>query len=216
MGPLWWILIFVVIICVVMLNRYTVNQELVQLCGKYLHSMLVTNRYLYVPVDEVKWLTPQLTQDLRDIINYSDMTFDDYVQNDADDAKLLMMFDGERTTRTGGNSGHIVAILKTFYTESHPATLTRVMKKATFVDDMGKSIYISSVFVHPRYRNNGFGTQLLKKLVELHNFRLPLVLEAKKYNAPAIRVYENVGFEKVGEVGDEILMVKYAHQSLRY
>lgn len=50
-----------------------------------------------------------------------------------------------------------------------------------------------------RYRNKGYGTQMLTEFISQFNFEKPLFLYVRKVNEIAIRLYEKVGFKIVGE-----------------
>ena len=59
---------------------------------------------------------------------------------------------------------------------------------------------IMNIVIKKIYRNNGFGTLLLEKLITLcKSLNLKSVsLEVNEINTSAIHLYENFGFEKVG------------------
>lgn len=57
--------------------------------------------------------------------------------------------------------------------------------------------YITNVAVLPRYRRKGIAKALMLKVME--NEMDFLTLEVRKSNAPAIKLYEKLGFSKVGE-----------------
>lgn len=59
---------------------------------------------------------------------------------------------------------------------------------------------IANIVVHPGYRRMGIGTRLVNEVVEYakkHDIRR-LTLEVRASNAPAIALYENMGFKKEG------------------
>lgn len=57
--------------------------------------------------------------------------------------------------------------------------------------------YITNVAVLPRYRRKGIAKALMLKIME--NEMDFLTLEVRKSNVPAIKLYEKLGFYKVGE-----------------
>ena len=59
---------------------------------------------------------------------------------------------------------------------------------------------IANIVVHPGYRRLGIGTRLVNEVIEYakkHDIRR-LTLEVRASNAPAIALYENMGFKKEG------------------
>ena len=59
---------------------------------------------------------------------------------------------------------------------------------------------ITNVAVHPEWQGNGIGFEMLQRLMELGKTRgvERYTLEVRVSNAPAIRVYEKLGFSSVG------------------
>lgn len=57
--------------------------------------------------------------------------------------------------------------------------------------------YITNVAVLPSYRRKGIAKALMRRVME--NEMDFLTLEVRKSNAPAIKLYESLGFSKVGE-----------------
>ena len=62
-------------------------------------------------------------------------------------------------------------------------------------------VYITNVAVFTSQRKKGIGEKLISKLAEVVNNENAdfITLEVRESNAPAIRLYEKCGFEKVGE-----------------
>lgn len=63
-----------------------------------------------------------------------------------------------------------------------------------------QELRINNIGVHPRWRLKGIGTRLLRFLLE-HATRhgcVEAILEVRPSNAPAIHIYEKVGFRPVG------------------
>jgi ribosomal-protein-alanine N-acetyltransferase len=59
---------------------------------------------------------------------------------------------------------------------------------------------IANIVVHPGYRRLGIGTRLVNEVIEYakkHDIKR-LTLEVRASNAPAIALYENMGFKKEG------------------
>jgi ribosomal-protein-alanine N-acetyltransferase len=62
--------------------------------------------------------------------------------------------------------------------------------------------HIISIAVHPQYRRLGVGKALMSKIIETlksHNIK-NVILEVKKSNTPAQRLYEKIGFRRIGEI----------------
>ena len=81
----------------------------------------------------------------------------------------------------------------------------RVMDDYGHVDDRTPSLAIS---LYKEYRNQGIGTELLGRMLELLRRegyrRVSLSVQKANY---ALRMYRKVGFETVADRGEEILMV---------
>lgn len=86
----------------------------------------------------------------------------------------------------------------------------------TIVADEG---YILNIAVHPDFRRRGIGKALIQRIIDLGvDTDLAFVtLEVRASNCPAISLYHQFGFEKVGERRDyysnpkenAVLMTKY-------
>jgi len=62
----------------------------------------------------------------------------------------------------------------------------------------GKSLHISNIAVHPAERRKGYGTLLVRKIVELMTLTNSkyITLEVRVSNKDAIRFYEKLGFKR--------------------
>lgn len=75
-------------------------------------------------------------------------------------------------------------------------------------------IEIEYIIVHPNYRKQGIATKLLNNLIYNNKNISNITLEVRNSNIPAIKLYENNGFEKVAirknyyGSEDGILMIK--------
>ena len=65
--------------------------------------------------------------------------------------------------------------------------------------DRDDKFEIWSLEVMKRFRNKGYGTQMLTEFISQFSFEKPLVLYVYKTNEIAIRLYEKVGFKIIGE-----------------
>ena len=85
------------------------------------------------------------------------------------------------------------------------AVWVRVMDDYGHVDDRTPSLAISLL---KNYRNQGIGTQLLERMLELLRRKgyLRVSLSVQKANY-ALRMYQKAGFEEIADRGEEVLMV---------
>ncbi|MDQ5823254.1 MAG: GNAT family N-acetyltransferase [Chloroflexota bacterium] len=75
-----------------------------------------------------------------------------------------------------------------------------------YVDHWDDQIRIVDITVLPEYRNAGIGTALLKALIdEGARSGKPVTIHVEQYN-PALRLYERLGFSRIGERGVYYLM----------
>ena len=75
-----------------------------------------------------------------------------------------------------------------------------------YVDRWPDQIRIVDIAMLPEYRNAGIGTSLLKELiVEGATSRKPVTIHVEQYNS-ALRLYERLGFTRIGERGVYYLM----------
>ncbi len=62
-------------------------------------------------------------------------------------------------------------------------------------------ILLMDIALLPEYRNTGLGTALIRELIaEARHTRKPLRLHVETFN-PALRLYERLGFTRIGETG---------------
>ena len=64
------------------------------------------------------------------------------------------------------------------------------------------------IAVLPGHRGCGIGSALLDRLVEMAGSRYEAVSLSVSSDNPAVRLYERVGFERVGTFGNSVTMVK--------
>lgn len=63
-----------------------------------------------------------------------------------------------------------------------------------------KEIYIENLIIRNKYRNNGFGTQVINSLIKRSiNEKKSIALKVLKINENAKRFYERLGFQKTSE-----------------
>ena len=73
---------------------------------------------------------------------------------------------------------------------------------------VGDHIPELGIAVLPGHRGSGIGSALLDRLVEMASSRYEAVSLSVSNDNPALRLYERVGFERVGTSGNSVTMVK--------
>lgn len=75
-----------------------------------------------------------------------------------------------------------------------------------YVHRREKEIRLVDIAFLPEYRNRGLGTAMLRDLfAEAEATAKPLTIHVEKYN-PAMRLYQRLGFTRIGETGPYDLM----------
>jgi ribosomal protein S18 acetylase RimI-like enzyme len=64
-----------------------------------------------------------------------------------------------------------------------------------------------SIALLPEYRNKGFGTRMLKKVISMSQGSFPGLSLSVVESSPARRLYERLGFQKVGQIMDSLIML---------
>jgi ribosomal protein S18 acetylase RimI-like enzyme len=64
-----------------------------------------------------------------------------------------------------------------------------------------------SLALLPEYRNMGLGTRMLKKVISMVQESYPGLSLSVMETSPARRLYERLGFQKVGQVMDSLVML---------
>lgn len=77
-------------------------------------------------------------------------------------------------------------------------------------DYLNKKAFITLVLIHPKYRGKGISKELMNKtLASIENNQfLECLLEVKKDNKKAIRLYESIGFIIKSQTNTSLLMTK--------
>ncbi len=106
-------------------------------------------------------------------------------------AFLRMQFDAQRSS----------------YALEYPHAAWQIIKEAEnpigrmIVNRADDQILLMDITLLPEYRNRGIGTALIQDLmVEARRAGKPLHLHVETFN-PAFKLYQRLGFTKVGEVG---------------
>ncbi|MEI7769112.1 MAG: GNAT family N-acetyltransferase [Chloroflexales bacterium] len=77
-----------------------------------------------------------------------------------------------------------------------------------YLDRCEREIRIVDIAILPEYRGRGIGTALLREiLAEAEGLALPVTIHVECFN-PALRLYERLGFHKVGDRGVYYFMEK--------
>lgn len=63
-------------------------------------------------------------------------------------------------------------------------------------------VYISNVCVHPDYRGKHIGSLMMKQIIQVYKNQYvnEIVLDVLADNPGAIKLYQNMGFEQIGEI----------------
>ncbi len=65
-------------------------------------------------------------------------------------------------------------------------------------------IFLGGIQIHPAYQNRGIGTRLITELIEeSRSTGKPVQLDVDRTNVRARKLYERLGFERVGETGED-------------
>jgi GNAT superfamily N-acetyltransferase len=72
---------------------------------------------------------------------------------------------------------------------------------------VGPAIPELSIALLPGYRNMGLGTRMLKTVISMAKERFPGLSLRVVESSPARRLYERLGFKKVGQVLDSLVML---------
>jgi GNAT superfamily N-acetyltransferase len=65
-----------------------------------------------------------------------------------------------------------------------------------------------SIALLPEYRNQGLGTRMIQKVISMAQLRFPGLSLSVVEISPARRLYERLGFRKVGQVMDSLVMLQ--------
>jgi ribosomal protein S18 acetylase RimI-like enzyme len=64
-----------------------------------------------------------------------------------------------------------------------------------------------SIAILPEYRNKGLGTRMLKTVISMAEERFPGLSLSVMESSPARQLYERLGFKKVGQILDSLVML---------
>lgn len=81
---------------------------------------------------------------------------------------------------------------------------TEIGKCATCEFEGIPNAYLHAFEVKPKYRNKGYGSQILKYMLDKYDCQ---VLRVAKSN-PAIRLYKRFGFKQTDEFNDKIITMR--------
>jgi len=127
----------------------------------------------------------------------------------------------EELNKTGWSQQEIEKFLKMqfdaqhqFYKEQFPQASFMIVqcdgKNAgrLYLDYRDKEIRIVDIALLPEFRGAGYGTQLLKTVIEdAQNNNIAVRIHVEKNN-PALRLYQRLGFKEIGDRGVYWLMEK--------
>lgn len=99
-----------------------------------------------------------------------------------------------------------------YYHEHYPTARFQIIEQAgtpigrLYVDEWPTEIRIMDIALLPEYRGQGLGTQLLTAvLARGAQLGLPVTIHVEMFN-PALRLYERLGFRRMGEHGVYFLL----------
>lgn len=133
-----------------------------------------------LPVNFVRFIVYAVEQLLLDIDIYSKVDIAD-VQNEISNAEFLIYVHDKKP----------VAMFRYFMAVNSPELIRRLHRHK-----LKNVMFITSLYVDPSYRRRGIAKKLIKKI--LHN-NVVYGLEVLKNNAPAIALYNKLGFVIIGE-----------------
>jgi GNAT superfamily N-acetyltransferase len=201
----FWILLIILIICLAAIYKlYRSNKHLLELCRDFVSKISEKQDYLFLTADQVLCLPEDLkkqTEKLMSEIRETPCTIDEHVLELPNSRMLLLLHQPD-----GSRKKIVIGILKIFLLSESPATRDRVLEKIN-PSLMDNPIYISSVIVDARYRGQGYGAQLLNILFRM--IKKDSILEVKKINTPAVKLYRNSGFKIIGQDSETYLMRRF-------
>jgi ribosomal protein S18 acetylase RimI-like enzyme len=198
-----WLILLILLICVaIIIKLHLKKSEIEKISGGLLEKLLYNQRWLFISMDEVQLLPKNLLEKINTLImrmDYDPKIFWDEMPT----SHVLIIMDDEKKEPIG--------FLKTLKTNTCEPLFERVSQKGSFVDDLRETIYISSVFIHPQYRGSGYGEKLVSlagKIIKMHYHGASrIILEVKKINKPAYKLYEKLGYKIIGKDKEAYLMM---------
>ena len=101
-----------------------------------------------------------------------------------------------------------------FYTEQFSGAEFKIIQiddkpvGRLYIDHRADEIRLIDIALIPGYRNKGIGSGLLSEIItDAAKVKKPVRIHVEKYN-PAIRLYERLGFVRIGDTGVYYLMEK--------
>jgi len=80
--------------------------------------------------------------------------------------------------------------------KSYVFELNGIVIGFAFIDILKYEVHLNRIAIDPNYQQNGFGLQLLKKILEENSKNKSVFLELKYSNISALKLYRKVGFKK--------------------
>lgn len=205
----FWFLFIILIICVVWIYKlFHAKKQLFELCQEFINKISENEDYLILDTEQAACLPDNYrrqTEKLMMEMSQNTLTMDDFV-NGNPDAKLLLIFGAVSQGKT--STKKVIGMLKFYPLYSAPHILEHILEKVNPSIIAGNPFYVSSLIIDQRYRGRGFGGKMLEILFEELKHK-KVLLEVKKINDPAVKLYRKMGFNIVGQNKDEYLMKKF-------
>lgn len=203
----FWVLLIIVIILIAFLYKlFNSKKQLLEIAQGFLKKISEKDDYLFLNTQQVLCLPLDLklqTEKLLSEIKEMPCTIDDYVTELPNSRILLLLNPVSENTRRK----KVIGLLKIFLLSESLPTRDRVLSKVKPAIVADNPIYISSVIIDQRYRGQGFGGKMFDILSRL--LKKDVILEVKKINDPAIKLYRKLNFKIIGQNKDEYLMKKF-------
>jgi ribosomal protein S18 acetylase RimI-like enzyme len=202
-----WLLLLIIIICIAIIFKIHIDKyNLQKTAGEYFENLFYKQKWLYLTMEEVKLLPDKLLNKINTLImrmDYNPKMF----WEEMPKAKVLIIMDDDKKEPIG--------FLKTLKPNTCEGLFKRVQSYKSYVDTV-ESVYISSVFIHPDYRGKGYGNKIMEfalKLIKIDfayyakTNALKVILEVRKNNDPARKLYDKLSFKNIGKTKEAYLML---------
>tara|TARA_B100001250_G_scaffold6697_1_gene5651 strand:- start:6946 stop:7401 length:456 start_codon:yes stop_codon:yes gene_type:complete len=85
---------------------------------------------------------------------------------------------------------------KDLVSKSYVFELNGIVIGFAFTDILKYEVHLNRIAIDPNYQQNGFGFQLLKKILEENSINKSVFLDLKYSNISALKLYKKVGFKE--------------------
>lgn len=206
----WALLIILIILTAFIYKLFNSKKDLLATCQKFLKKISEKEDYLLLNSEEIACLPDDFkaqTEKLMSEIHGRVRTINDHV-SELPHSRILLLLN---STETSPRKKRVIGMLKIFLLSESPATRERVLGKVKPIIIADNPIYISSVIIDQRYRGQGFGEKMFNILDRI--LKKDVILEVKKINDPAIKLYRKLNFKIIGQNKEEYLMKRFISSS---